>query len=85
MAVDIHILEARIVDDVPQSDVEAHVVVARNQESELAFPSKGRSPYQEGLEVEPGSRGSRHRDVLIVGQVAYVPLVRREILHPAYR
>ena len=63
LAVDDHVLEQGVVDDVTESHLEAEMVVARHQEFELAFFAIRRLAHQEGLKVEFRSRWRGHRDV----------------------
>ena len=62
LAVDDHVLEQGVVDDVTESHLEAEMVVARHQEFELAFFAIRRLAHQEGLKAF-GSRWRGHRDV----------------------
>ena len=64
LAVDNHVVEQGMVDDVTESHLEAKMVLAQHQEFELAFFAIRRLAHQEGLKVEFRSRWRGHRDVV---------------------
>ena len=60
---------------------EAQVVIAGDEEPELALFPLGWFPHEERLEMELGSSRRRDGDVVKVSDMSDVPLVRREVLH----
>jgi len=60
---------------------EAQMVVAGDEEPELALLPFGWFPHEECLEMKLGSSWCRDGDVVKVSDMSDIPLVRREALH----
>ena len=76
-----HVLEQRVIQHHPDVHREIQVVVSRHQKFKLALSAHAGLSHEEGLQVELGARGGRHRNVVEVVGVSHIPRLRRELLH----